>query len=125
MGKKPDLSLVEPSTEGSSPPRKLGGGGLALWNSIVNDYAIEDAGGRELLCQACEAQDRIAVLSERITAEGETIVNRRSGLVRVHPAIRDERQLRAFVVKTLEKLGVVYESIKPMGRPGSPVGWRP
>jgi hypothetical protein len=124
MAKKPDLTLVDPAADGMSPPRRLGQWGLALWNSIMGDYGIADAGGRELLCQACEAQDRIADLAHRIEDEGATIVNRRSGLVRVHPAIKDERQLRSFVVKTLQMLGVTSEPTKAIGRPGTPVGWR-
>jgi hypothetical protein len=59
MAKKPDLTVVDPAdATGSSPPPKLGQHGLALWNSIVGEYRIEDAGRRELLCQACLAQDR-------------------------------------------------------------------
>jgi hypothetical protein len=54
--------------------------------------------------------------------EGETVVAC-SG-IKVHPAIRDKRQGRAFIVKTLEKLGVTAEAIKPMGRPPTPLGWK-
>jgi hypothetical protein len=121
MTKKPDLPVVDPDATGSSPPRKLGQHGLALWNSIVGGYRIDDAGGREVLCQICLAQDRVEALAERISVEGETIATRTG--VRVHPAIRDERQGRAFIVKALEKLGIATEAVKPMGRPVKPTSW--
>jgi hypothetical protein len=36
---------------------------------------------------------------------------------KAHPALRDELAGRAFIVRTLERLGLNVETIKPMGRP--------
>jgi hypothetical protein len=118
---KPPLTLVNPAATGVSPPRKLGQHGLSLWNSVQHAYRIDDVGGIELLAQACAAADRVEALAERISADGE-VVNTRAG-PKAHPALRDELQGRAFIVRTLERLGLNVEAIKPIGRP-SKIGWR-
>jgi hypothetical protein len=41
---------------------------------------------------------------------------------KAHPALRDELAGRAFIVRTLERLGLNVETIKPMGRPSK--GWK-
>jgi hypothetical protein len=112
---KPPLTLVNPATTGVSPPRKLGQHGLSLWNSVQRAYRIDDVGGIELLAQVCAAADRVEALAERISADGE-VVNTRAG-PKAHPALRDELAGRAFIVRTLERLGLNVETIKPMGRP--------
>lgn len=113
--------MVDPASTGVSPPRKLGQHGLSLWNSVQTAYRIDDAGGIELLAQACAAADRVEALAERITTDGE-VVNTRAG-PKAHPALRDELAGRAFIVRTLERLGLNVETIKPLGRP-SHSGWR-
>jgi hypothetical protein len=112
---RPPLTVVDPALTGVAPPRKLGQHGLSLWNSVQNAYRIDDVGGIELLAQACAAADRVEALAERITADGE-VVNTRAG-PKAHPALRDELAGRAFVVRTLERLGLNVETIKPLGRP--------
>ena len=66
--------------------------------------------------QACAAVDRVEALAERINADGEVILVR--GLPKPHPALREELSARSFVVRTLERLGLNLEAIKPIGRPG-------
>jgi hypothetical protein len=87
---------------------------------VQNAYRIDDVGGIELLAQCCAAQDRVEALAERISADGE-VANTRAG-PKAHPALRDELAGRAFIVRTLERLGLNVETIKPMGRPSK--GWR-
>ena len=79
------------------------------------EYQIADVGGLELLAEACAARDRVQSLREAINRDGETFC--RSGLVRAHPALRDELAGRAFVCRVLEKLGITVEPLKPVGRP--------
>lgn len=117
---KPPLTMVDPAATGVPPPRKLGHHGLSLWNSVQNAYRIDDAGGIELLAQCCAAQDRVEALAARISTDGE-VVNTRAG-PKAHPALRDELAGRAFIVRTLERLGLNIETIKPVGRPSK--GWR-
>ena len=116
---KPPLTLVNPAATGISPPRRLGQHGLSLWNSVQTAYRIDDVGGIELLAQACATSDRVEALAERISADGE-VVQTRAG-PKAHPALRDELAGRAFIVRTLERLGLNVEAIKPIGRPSK--GW--
>ena len=83
MGKKPqkvDFTVVgntsEPGLDRPGPPRKLGKLGLSVWNSLQAEFHITDAGGIELLAQACAAVDRAEALRARIDGEGETIGTR-------------------------------------------------
>jgi hypothetical protein len=121
---KPTLTLIEPGSAGGGggPHRKLGKAGTALWGRVQSEYRIEDAGGSELLLQACSALDRAEALAERIAVDGETF-RTRLGVPKSHPAIKDELAARAFVVRTLERLGITSENVKPVGRPGAVTSW--
>jgi hypothetical protein len=121
---KPPFSVVAGETVGVSPPRPLGIYGTALWNAVLREYRIEDRGGIELLAQACAALDRAERLAEAIALDGD-VIHTRTGVPKSHPAIRDELANRAFVVRTLERLGLNVETIKPPGRPPQPSGWSP
>jgi hypothetical protein len=115
---KPPLTLFEPGLTGNPPPRPLGQHGMALWTGVTSEYTIQDIAGVELLMQACAASDRVEALAEQINADGE-IVRTRTG-PRVHPGVRDEVALRAFIVRTIEKLGLNFEAVRPVG--GRPPG---
>jgi hypothetical protein len=116
MAAKPPLTVVDLAASGPAPPRKLGQHGLDLWLSVMAEYQIEDRGGIELLAQACGALDRIEALAERISADGEIVMVR--GVPKPHPCLRDELAARSFVCRTLERLGLNLEAVKPIGRPG-------
>jgi hypothetical protein len=117
----PALSVVSPTTIGASPPRNLGQHGRKLWDDIQREFGIQDTGGRELLAQAAGALDVIEALGEAITRDG-AIVYGRAG-PRAHPAVKDQVAARAFLVRTLEKLGVTTEAVKSPGRPTSFSSW--
>src|SRR6516165_5428795 len=129
--KKPPLSVVgelastdkqqrPPSTV--SPPRKLGVHGAKLWSSVTSEYPVEDIGGIELLAQACAALDRAESLAASIAVDGGVIYVR--GCPKAHPAVKDELACRAFVVRTLARLGlnVVVDQGRPVGRPAAGIG---
>jgi hypothetical protein len=119
---KPTLAIVDATAASyPSPPKKLNKPGASLWREIQAEYAVEDVGGRELLLQCCFAKDRLARLQAHINADGE-IVRTPSG-PKLHPAVAEERALRGFICRTLGKLGVTLESLKPIGRPPGAVGW--
>jgi hypothetical protein len=120
MTRKPPLTVIGPDASGLQPPRPLGKHGGELWRRVQAEYGITDVGGIELLTQACAALDRSEALSACIVADGE-VVRTKTGL-KSHPAIKDEISCRAFVVRTLQKLGLNVEQIKPVGRPGGGVG---
>jgi hypothetical protein len=125
MRKKPDLKVVRPSARAVNPPsRPLGDPGLALWNRVTAEYAIEDVAGRELLTLACQSLDRAEALREAIDRDGEFLMLR-TGAMREHPGIKPELANRAFVVKTLGKLGLDLEPLRQSsGRPPKG-GWAP
>jgi Phage terminase, small subunit len=118
--KSPSLTIVGPDATGISPPRKLGRHGAALWNRVQGEYAIQDIGGIEVLCQICQALDDVESLTEAVERDGRTIRSRTG--IKANPALRDILQNRAFIVRSLSKLGITTEPIKPIGRPGSGVG---
>jgi hypothetical protein len=108
---KPPLTLVGPGSTTLQPPRKLGAAGQALWDAVTSEYQICDAGGTEILAQACQATDRVEELAERISADGPVVHTR--GGPKAHPALRDELHGRAFIVRCIEKLGLNYEALRP------------
>src|SRR5258707_2932643 len=115
MAKNP--TLPNPAATALQPPRNLGDPGLSLWNRITSEYQIEDCGGLEMLAQACQALDRAETLRSEIERDGEVL--RLQGTVRDHPALKHELANRAFVVRTLVRLGLNFEPVKPsVGRPG-------
>ena len=72
-------------------------------------------GGREILAQACAALDRAEELAEAIARDG-AIVQTRSG-PKEHPGLRAELANRAFVVRSIQRLGLDVEPVRPIGRP--------
>jgi hypothetical protein len=115
------LSVV-PAT-GLQPPRKLGASGLELWTKVQSEFAIQDCGGIELLLQCCLASDRADALAARIDADGE-VIETKFGL-KAHPCLKDELAARAFIVRTLQRLGLNLEPTRPTpGRPGVGRGWQ-
>ena len=119
----PPLSLVSPGASRIAPPRPLDSHGTALWDRVMGAYRIEDEGGIELLAQACAALDRAEALAAAIAEDGAVIHVR--GVPRSQPGCKDELACRAFVTRTLERLGLNVETVKPPGRPTKPCGWIP
>jgi hypothetical protein len=120
--RKASFSVVAGETSDFSPPRPLG---PQLWDRVQSEYRISDCGGIELLAQACAALDRAEGLAAVIAADGN-VIHTRTGVPKTHPGIKDELACRAFVVRTLERLGVNVESVTPSaGRPPRPHGWTP
>jgi hypothetical protein len=124
---KPPLTLVDEQTSASGiqPARELGANGRRLWNQVMAEYDISDCGGLEMLVQACQSLDRAEDLRAQIDADG--VVVRTRGVIRDHPALKHELAARAFVVRTLARLGLSLEPIRPaVGRPGLKLGgWEP
>ena len=112
-----DPSRSNPALTAYQPPRTLGDSGLSLWNRIMSEYRIEDCGGLEILAQACQALDRAETLRSEIERDGDVL--RLQGTVRDHPALKHELANRAFIVRTLVRLGLNFEPVRAaVGRPG-------
>jgi hypothetical protein len=98
-----------------APPRPLGKHGQALWRSIQAEYRVADAGGIEMLAQAAAALDRAEQLAAAIAESGVMLGGR------PHPGIKEELALRAFICRTLTRLGLDVEPKRPgPGRPPGP-----
>ena len=112
----PRLSVVAPGTapEHPDPPGKLGETGLALWRSVVENYAFGDPGSIEILFQACRSADRAEACREIIDTDGEMI--RTKAGMRSHPLLRDELDNRALC-GLLGKLGLDLNRSALTGRP--------
>lgn len=122
--KVPKLKLVTPEMASEAtltPPSKLAGHGLALWNSILAEYMIDDVAGREMLALACAALDTAEACAAQVAADG-VVIRTKGGGIREHPSIRGELANRSFVVRTLSKLGLDVEPLKAMGRPPMKIG---
>jgi hypothetical protein len=98
-----------------NPPRKLGAAGESLWFRIQSEYAIGDVGGVELLMQCCLAADRADELAAIIDEDGPRIVTKTG--IKDHPLLKHELAARAFICRTLQRLGVTDEPLKSIGRP--------
>src|SRR6266851_2603717 len=119
---RPPFSIISGENTGGSPPRELGRHGRKLWDDVQAAYGIADRGGIELLAQACGALDLVEALGEAIARDG-AIVYGRTG-PKAHPAVKDQIAARAFLVRTLERLGLNVEAVKPgPGRPPNAYGW--
>jgi hypothetical protein len=122
MPAKPDLSVIDLPSTASAPPANLGDAGIRFWESITAEYDISDAGGRALLEQCAFGYDRAERLRAQIDRDGE-IIHGPNG-PREHPGLKAELGARAFVARTLTKLGVNFEPVRMgPGRPSGP-GWR-
>jgi phage terminase small subunit len=100
---------------GPGVPEHLGDAGQSLWQSIMADYRISDAGGLALLGQACEAADRVAECRKLIAEQGAVI--RSQGAVRAHPLLAAERDARAAMLRAIRYLNLDIEPLKAVGRP--------
>jgi phage terminase small subunit len=120
----PPLKLATgPDATWPEPPRALDNHGRSLWDRIQREYAIVDAGGLELLLLACEGIDRVWALRQEIARDG-AVIRLRNGAVKEHPALKAEIAAMSFVTRTLARLGLDVEPVRPsVGRPSGP-GWR-
>jgi P27 family predicted phage terminase small subunit len=104
-------------------PETLREAGKSLWDSVQKEFHIVDSGGVELLAQCCAAADRAAELADLINREGATIYDGK-GVLKENPLLRGELANRAFVTRTLARLGILAENKKAtVGRPAGQRGW--
>jgi hypothetical protein len=121
MRKKAPLTVVGvTAADPTAPPLNLDKAGADLWRTIMSEYQIDDSGGREILRQACTAADRATECAAAIADEGLTV--RTANGLRDHPLLKHELAARAFVVRSLHRLGLDIEPVRSVGRPGGK-GW--
>jgi terminase small subunit-like protein len=115
----PKLAIVadHPGATLPQPPLKLGAAGMSLWRDVLAAYEFSDRGSYETLAQACSAADRAAEMAAQIDQDG-VVLRTKTGL-RDHPLLKHELAARAFVVRSLARLGLDLEPVRPgPGRPG-------
>jgi hypothetical protein len=109
---KSRLSLVEPDASDTEPPRKLGERGRKLWDDVMEEADVGDTGGMTSLMHVCLAEDRLALVERQIAEDGEVVMTRAGP--KEHPLLKIELQLRSFIVRSLQRLGL---EVRPLGRP--------
>jgi hypothetical protein len=85
---------------------------------VLKEYDVSDVAGRAMLTQCCETADRISALAEEIERDG-AVIRTREGL-KDHPCLKPELAARAFLVRTLCRLGLNFEPLH--ASPGRPPG---
>jgi hypothetical protein len=95
---------------------------LGMRDEIVQtEFHMADVDEIELLMQCCLAADRAEALAARINEYGQ-VIQTKQGL-KAHPCLKDEIAARSFICRTLQRLGITDELIKPVGRPPGAGGW--
>ena len=117
----PKLTVVTGDQPAIKPPRKLGRNGAQLWKNITREYVIDDAADLETLALACEQLDRAQECRERIDSDG-LMIRTKAG-PKDHLLLKSELAARAYVSRTLQRLGLGSEPTKPVGRPPAAHGW--
>ena len=111
----PPLSVVASTTNWPDPPLNLGKAGRTLWDTILAQYYPLNRLALEVLAEACVSRDRSEAL--RLRVENDAAAPSR--------LIRLELEARNFTARTLARLANAEVKKKPVGRPPTPVGWRP
>jgi len=116
--KRLELITDAPRPDDYGMPDALGPDGQSLWRRIMGEFTIDDAAGREVLAQCCHAADLAVRLRQLVDRDG-AVIRVKSG-VKENPAARLELAARAFICRTLGKLGVLSEPLRDgPGRPPS------
>jgi hypothetical protein len=118
----PRFSVISGDGTGLDPPAGLGEAGRTFWRRVQAEYGITDLGGLALLEEICGAKDRLKSLTDAINTEGP-VRHSRGGALRGHPNLQAEIQNRAFIARSLERLGISAEPVKSVGHPTKPFGW--
>jgi hypothetical protein len=85
----------------------------------VDEYAITDSGGLEILRTALEAFDVMRAAQAVVKAEG-SVTKDRFGQPKVHPAALVERDARGQYLAALKSLNLDLEPLR--NGPGRPAG---
>jgi len=76
-------------------PPLLGEDGMKLWRRITNEYDVSDAGGFEMLKQACEAADDLARYGVIIARDGPMIETKLGP--KEHPMVKHQTSARCLM----------------------------
>lgn len=96
------------------PPQSLTDHAAKFFARVVDDYAVDDAAGLELVAQAAHALDRAEAARALVTLHGVAVVDR-WGQLKTNPATLALRDAEASFRASLKALGLEDEPapIKP------------
>jgi P27 family predicted phage terminase small subunit len=98
-------------------PNHLSAEAKKIWRRLVEEYAISDSGGLEILRQGLEAFDRAQAARILIEKHG-LVIRDRFGAVKPNPLISCERDARSAYLSALKQL--CLDVVTPHDGPGRP-----
>ena len=100
------------------PPSHLGKDGRQIWEQLVSEFGITDAGGLTLVTTIGECRDRLTEAQALIKRHGAVITT--TGVLRSNPALKVEVDARNGMLAALRMLNLDIEPLRD--RPGRPAG---
>src|SRR5215510_779531 len=101
------------------PPPHLGKDGKQIWEQLVSEFGITDAGGLTLVTTIAECRDRLTEAQALIKRHG-AVVSIAPGVLRSNPALKVEVDARNGMLAALRMLNLDIEPLRD--RPGRPAG---
>jgi P27 family predicted phage terminase small subunit len=98
-----------------NPPSNLSHESRVIWLRINRDFIL-DYQAMVLLKTALEAYDRMSTARKQIDEEGATFTSP-TGLIKLHPALRIEKEARSSFLQAWRALGFNLEPPGEIGRP--------
>ncbi|HEX4276454.1 MAG TPA: P27 family phage terminase small subunit [Bryobacteraceae bacterium] len=98
---------------GPTAPEHLSIRARSLWDELIP--RAQTSGRRVLLQTALEALDRADQARQMIAAEGLVSRTKATGVVRIHPAAKIEREARADFTKIWTTLGFARQGYTHVG----------
>ena len=101
------------------PPPHLGKDGKQIWEQLVSEFGIVDAGGLALVTIVGECRDRLTEAQALIKSHGAVIATA-TGALRSNPALKVEVDARNGMLAALRALNLDIEPLRDL--PGRPAG---
>lgn len=99
------------------PPPHLRAPGRKFYESVADEYGINDAAGVGLLLRAAECVDRLDAAHKAIEEHGELVMDR-YGAPKLNPACALEKDARSGFLSALKALNLDLEPLRDgPGRP--------
>lgn len=92
-------------------PKHLRAAARRMWDKLMREYHIDDAGGLALLEAACVSYQRAEDARVLVRREG-LVVKDRFDQLKAHPACAVERDARAQMISALRALKLAPEDIQ-------------
>src|SRR5262249_32360190 len=101
------------------PPPHLGKDGKLIWEQLVSEFGITDAGGLALVTTIGECRDRLTEAQALIKRHG-AVITTTTGVLRSNPARKVEVDARNGMLAALRMLNLDIEPLRD--GPGRPAG---